>query len=134
MVEQYGEDRSQWRWGALHVTRNVAEPLGYSGDPEVEAIFNREIETPGGASIVNAIGYSDDSFDTTYIPSQRQLIDFSNFDNSQRILPIGQSGNPFSPHYDDQMELWATGQYRNSWFTREGVEANAERMFTFVPG
>ncbi len=134
MVEEYGEDRSLWRWGALHMTRNIAEPLGYSGDPEVEAIFNREIETPGGGSIVNAIGYSDASFDTTYIPSQRQLIDFSNFDNSQRILPIGQSGNPFSEHYDDQMEMWATGQYRNSWFTRAAVEANAVRMFTFVPG
>ncbi|MBI5929641.1 MAG: penicillin acylase family protein [Chloroflexi bacterium] len=134
MVAEYGNDPTKWRWGTLHITKSIAEPLGYSGDPAVELLFNRGIESPGGGSIVNAIGYTDDSFDTAYIPSQRQLIDFSNFDNSQRILPIGESGNPLSPHYDDQMEMWATGQYRNSWFTREAVEANAQRTLTFTPG
>lgn len=133
MVSEFGNDWTKWRWGALHITKSVAEPLGYSGNPEAELLFNRGIESPGGASIVNAIGYSNDTFDTTYIPSQRQLIDFSDFDASWRILPIGQSGNPNSSHYDDQMVMWANGEYRHSWFTRAAVEADASRTLTLSP-
>jgi penicillin amidase len=28
------------------------------------------------------------------------------------VLPGGQSGNPFSPHHDDQLDMWADGEYK----------------------
>jgi penicillin amidase len=31
---------------------------------------------------------------------------------SSGIVPGGQSGNPFSPHYDDQLDEWAAGEYK----------------------
>ena len=31
------------------------------------------------------------------------------WDNVRFVLPGGQSGNPFSPHYDDQLPLWKLG-------------------------
>jgi len=32
-------------------------------------------------------------------------------DESYGVLPGGQSGNPYSPHYDDQLDAWANGRY-----------------------
>jgi penicillin amidase len=34
------------------------------------------------------------------------VIDFSDIENSWNVLPTGQSGNPLSPHYNDQAEIY----------------------------
>jgi penicillin amidase len=39
------------------------------------------------------------------------IVDFGHLDQSVGVYPGGQSENPDSPYYDDQMRLWATGQY-----------------------
>ena len=39
------------------------------------------------------------------------IVDFGQLDQSVGIYPGGQSENPDSPFYNDQMGLWATGQY-----------------------
>lgn len=39
------------------------------------------------------------------------IVDFGHPDQSVGVYPGGQSENPDSPHYDDQMRLWAKGQY-----------------------
>jgi penicillin amidase len=36
------------------------------------------------------------------------VIDFSDIENSWNVLPTGQSGNPLSPHYNDQQK-YTTG-------------------------
>jgi penicillin amidase len=50
------------------------------------------------------------------------------------ILPTGQSGNPASPHWNDQTEAWAAGDLRPLPFTRAAVEAAAVERLTIVPG
>ena len=35
---------------------------------------------------------------------------------SESVLPGGQSGSYFSPHYDDQLRLWADGEYKEMAF------------------
>jgi penicillin amidase len=37
------------------------------------------------------------------------VIDFSDIENSWNVLPTGQSGNPLSPHYNDQAEIYNAG-------------------------
>jgi penicillin amidase len=41
-------------------------------------------------------------------PSSRRVIDFSDIEK-WTILPTGQSGNPFSTHYNDQAEIYNAG-------------------------
>lgn len=41
----------------------------------------------------------------------RQIVDLANPANSVGIYPGGQSENPASPFYADQMRLWAKGEY-----------------------
>ena len=40
--------------------------------------------------------------------------------DSLGVVPGGQSGNPFSPHYHDQLDEWADGEYRPMTFDSPG--------------
>ncbi|KAG1648085.1 hypothetical protein GQR58_030101 [Nymphon striatum] len=54
-----------------------------------------------------AFGYSESGeYKVTGGPSTRRVIDFSDIENSMSIIPTGQSGNPFSKHYQDQAEMF----------------------------
>jgi len=45
------------------------------------------------------------------------------------ITPFGESGDPASPHFADQAELFARGQFRPTWFTDEEIRAHLERSY-----
>jgi acyl-homoserine-lactone acylase len=45
------------------------------------------------------------------------------------VHTFGSSGDPRSPHFFDQAPLFARGEMRPAWFTREEVLANAERSY-----
>jgi penicillin amidase len=62
------------------------------------------------------------------------VYDLANLDDSQGILPTGQSGNPASPHWNDQTDTWEAGELRSLPFTRDAVEAAATERLTVVPG
>jgi penicillin amidase len=57
---------------------------------------------------------SKDDFRTTVGPSMRMIADLSDRNNSVIVLPMGQSGNPFSKHFKDQTPLWLTGGYHRT--------------------
>ncbi len=67
----------------------------------------------GGNYTVN-VATSDDSvapFESTWGPSLRHVVDLGGVDGGGGfILPTGQSGHPFSPHYRDQTERWRRGE------------------------
>jgi acyl-homoserine lactone acylase PvdQ len=46
------------------------------------------------------------------------------------ILNYGQSGDPASPHFFDQAELYALRRFKPAWFSRAEVEANAVRSYS----
>jgi penicillin amidase len=50
------------------------------------------------------------------------IVDLGDVRNSVSLLTPGQSGQPGSPHYDDQIAAWSTGEYHPMLFTREDVE------------
>jgi penicillin amidase len=47
--------------------------------------------------------------------------------------PIGNSGDPDSPHFKDRVGDWIEGQYEYLPFTREEVDAAAESVITLSP-
>ncbi len=48
------------------------------------------------------------------------------FDRNYCVIPGGNSGNYFSQHYSDQLEMWANGEYKSLDFKIEG-----EKVITF---
>ena len=55
-------------------------------------------------SIVNATS-------TTHGPSWRMVVELGPELTAWGLVPGGQSGNPGSKHYDDQLDTWAEGKY-----------------------
>lgn len=134
-VQALGADRDAWRWGALHGAVFVSQPLGVSGIDLVEGIVNRGPHpTGGGASIVNATSWNatNDDFNITSLPSYRMIVDLGDLDASVNMHTTGQSGHPYSQHYDDMIEPWATYQYKPMRFSRAQVEAAASSTLTLT--
>jgi acyl-homoserine-lactone acylase len=57
------------------------------------------------------------------------VVEFGDSVSARAITAGGQSGNPSSPHFNDQAERYATGDLRDVWFYRQDVEANKEREY-----
>ena len=64
----------------------------------------------------------------------RMIVDLSDFDASRWVIPTGQSGHPYNPHYDDQIDLWINGDYLPMLSSREAIEAAATDHLILEPG
>lgn len=135
LTEDYGSDPAQWRWGFLHTLLLQNQTLGASGIAPIEMLFNRgPVETSGGESTVNATGWTPvDGFHVTWVPSMRQVIDLSNFDNSSWINLTGASGHAYNANYSDQIDAWVTGEQFPWAYTKEAVQAAAANTLTLMP-
>jgi acyl-homoserine-lactone acylase len=59
-----------------------------------------------------------------------KVISFGPVVRAASILNYGQSGDPGSPHFFDQAELYARREFKPAWFSRADVEANAVRTYS----
>jgi penicillin amidase len=56
-----------------------------------------------------------------------------NWDATRHVIPLGQSGDPKSPHYKDQFEAWRTGTPAVFPFTKSAVEMAAKETLVMNP-
>ncbi len=132
LTERLGPDRAGWRWGALH-TVAFAHPLARM--PGLAPVFVAAQHEAGGDEQTVLQGGFDGraDFAAAVVPSWRFVADLGNVDRSMAILTTGQSGNPASPHWNDQAALWIAGELRPAPVTRSAVEEAAERRLTLRP-
>ncbi|MGB7340337.1 MAG: penicillin acylase family protein [Phototrophicaceae bacterium] len=137
VTEQLGDNRDEWRWGALHTATFVSNPLGLSGIGLIEDTVNTSnIETSGGAEIVNATSWTfggNDGFTVQAVPSMRMILDFSDFSNNLTIHTTGQSGHPMSEHYRDMVEQWRLIEYNPMLSQEDDVTANGVATLVLQP-
>ena len=134
-VEKLGDNLDKWQWGELHKITYQNATLGKSGIGFIENIFNRgPFPVNGSESVVQKTCWrANKSFDVICIPSLRQVVDLSNLSNSVTIHSVGQSGHPYSSHYDDFIELWRNLEYHPVNWTREEVESGEYELLTLQP-
>ena len=66
--------------------------------------------------------------------SMRRVVDFNNLNETQQIIPTGQSGLYNSRHYDDQAKLFHSGGYRTTWFNENNIKNNKDfKRLTLLP-
>ncbi len=125
-------DPAQWQWGNLHAMTFV-HPLGKV--KPLAPIFNRgPYPTGGNWNTVNSGAYYPDSkYAMGLGPAYRIINDLSDWDNSRSIIPTGQSGQPFTPHYDDQIEAWLAVKYHPLPFSMAAIEKAAAHTLKLVP-
>ena len=134
LVKRHGKDTSAWRWGDVHVA--TFPNLVLTHVPLLGRIADLEIESDGGDATVNrgAMRLNDDSSPFAHIhgPGYRAVYDLSNLNKSRYIIATGQSGNPLSSHYSDQLEPWRNGaMYRLGTSSKTSSERTG---FILAPG
>jgi penicillin amidase len=67
-------------------------------------------------------------------PSMRMVVDFSDFDQSMQNITLGESGQPFSPYYQDQFEAWYAGRSFPMLFSDAAVDEGAVHKLVLEPG
>jgi penicillin amidase len=127
-----GGDPRAWRWGALHRVR-LAHPL--AAIPGLEDLFTAvDAEVGGDESTVAQMAFDSRSgSDVVVIPSWRAVYDLADLDRSVGVLPAGVSGNPASPHWNDQAPLWLAGRTHPLPFTSAAVEDATVSLARLVP-
>ena len=56
-------------------------------------------------------------------------VEFGPVVHAKAIMSGGESGDPASPHFTDQAQMFTQGQFRDVLFSREDVMAHAERSY-----
>ena len=69
----------------------------------------------------------------THGASFREILDFSDWDNSVGTSVPGQSGQPGSPFYGNLLPLWERGEYFPLVYSRAAVEKHTAHVLMLKP-
>jgi penicillin amidase len=132
LTKRFGSETSNWRYGQTGFKHALIQhSLSAAVDDPTRHKLDVGPRPRGGNSFtVNNTGRADRQ------PSGgsfRVVIDTADWDNSLATNTPGQSGDPVSPHYRDLFESWDDGQYFPLLYTRETIEAAAQRTILLEP-
>jgi len=135
LIDDYGSNMSDWRWGDAHFARHAHSP--FSDFPVLNRFFTIETPVPGDGATVNVAHYRFRSpgYSVFHGVSYRSLYDMSDLDRSRYMITTGQSGNVMSRHYDDLAPMWGRGEYveiPTSWTHENPPEGY--KVLTLQPG
>jgi penicillin amidase len=103
---RFGHKPTEWAWGRVRPLRFL-HPAG--NRRLLDRVFNLgPLPGFGDANTVaqGAVRFAEPTTNPDMVPMLRMVIDVGRWDRSRWALPGGQSGNPCSPHYDDQIPMW----------------------------
>lgn len=119
--KRFGPDESNWKWEGVFRARFM-HPLAAA--PLIGAQFLVEPKGVNGSGQTPNVGP---------FVSMRHISSPGNWDATRFVIPLGQSGDPKSPHFRDQFENWNTGTPAVFPFTKAAVESAAKGTTVFNP-
>lgn len=131
--KEYGLRKKNWAWGRIRPL-TLEHPFG--SQPLVGKVFQRGPFPWGGDS--QTVSQAQRSlkipaYNPTGIANLRMVLDVGEWERNQFVLAGGQSGNPFSPHYDDQLSLWRRGEALTLAWKEEDIQAAAVNTLRLIP-
>jgi penicillin amidase len=129
---QLGDLMIDWQWGKIHQL-TLEHALGKQ--PPFNQLFNAGPFPCGGSpDTINKGEYRlRDPFAVDAGPSVRRIVDLAKPEVAWHVIPGGQSGQPFSAHYKDQVELWRQGKYRQISLRRDEIAATSKSTLVLQP-
>jgi acyl-homoserine-lactone acylase len=132
-VAKLQRDFGRWRtpWGDINRYQRLTDDI-------VQPFDDAEPSLPVGFASSNWGALA--SFDTPYPRKTKKIygsvgnsfvaaVEFGPTIHAKAILSGGESGNPQSPHFADQAQMFTQGRFRDVLFSREDVSAHAERSY-----
>ena len=125
LAERYGQNMDSWAWGEAHYAHSKNKVL--SRVPVIGKLFEVRLANGGARNTVNAAGFvvrdEEKPFGQNHGPAYRAIYDMDPLGQSRFIQNTGQSGNPLSPHYDDQLRYWLRGESLKMPYSDEAVDS-----------
>lgn len=120
LAKKFGADEAKWMFGKR--TQFIfSHPLAQA--PLIGALFSVEpFDYYGGFSTPN-VGAA---------VSMRHITSPGDWDKTRHTITLGQSGNPKSPHFKDQLNDWKTGNTPVFPFSKAAVEKAAKEVFVIT--
>ena len=131
--KRFGHDTSAWRWGDV---RPLVLMHMMGQRKLLDRVWNiGPIPWSGSLNTVSQSGAPplDPFVNPSAIASLRMAVDVGDWDRARFSLPGGQSGNPLSPHYADQLQPWRRGQGVPMPWTEEAVAAVTAETLHLLP-
>lgn len=110
LARRYGDDWRSWRWGDAH--RVTFENPLWRQVPVISRLLRGTLPDDGDNVTVDnasALPSLPGDYPVIHGPSMRYSVDMAHPLDPVFALAGGQSGNPLSPHYDDQLPSWRDG-------------------------
>jgi penicillin G amidase len=123
LTDKLGADVTRWQWGELH---SITFKHEMGSVKALQRFFNRGPHVVGGSGHTPAnMSFPPGApFAVTHSAPWRYMVDLNDLSGLD-ALAIGNSGHPFSRHYDDQLELWLAGRVQGDDFRPGGSTAAA---------
>ena len=126
-----GDDATAWRWGDEH---RMGWNHNLGRDPELADLVNLPaLEVGGDVNTVFNTSLAYGAASSSGV-SFRQIYDLRDLNAAQICIPPGNSGQPGSPHYSDNLERWRNVEYHPLYIDWSDIEANAEATLMLTPG
>jgi penicillin amidase len=134
--KRLGADYKTWKWGDLHQATWSSSPLGVSGVSLIENYVNLGPLPLGGSNETVSVAHwdwSDPYAVTGSISSMRMIVDLNDLNNSQWIIPTGESGHPASDHYRDLNAKYRAYQYDLMPWNADSIQKTAAATLILQP-
>ena len=131
--DRFGADTARWGWGRV---RPLTLVHPFAKQPPMDRVFNvGPVPGRGDAGTVHqgSVDLADPAANVVGCPTLRAVIDVGAWENSRFVLLGGQSGNPTSPHYEDQVAMWAAGQGVPIYWRDDDLAAAAVARLELTP-
>ena len=121
LAAKYGADDKQWLYGTAYKIK-FNHPLAAA--PLIGGMFGVEAFPKYGSGETPNVGAN---------VSMRHITVPGNWDETRHGIALGESGNPGSPFFKDQLESWKSGNTPKFPFTKSAVEKAAKEVLLVIP-
>lgn len=133
LSQQLGPDPQGWQWNKLH--RLTLRPL-FFWDGGLQARFTQGPFPTGGTGRSIHTGehlWGRPHFEHLVGALARQVIFVGEWEHSRWVLCGGQSEQPDSPHYTDQLDLWRKGEFHTMSFASSPLPTMSREILASKP-
>jgi len=133
LSRRFGKKPAGWTWTRVR-PMTLLHPFG--DKKPLDALFNVSgVRCQGDATTLaqGAVDPRDAGANPIGVPTLRAAIDVGEWDAARFVILGGQSGNPLSPQYSDQVPLWERGETLPLYWSEDRIAEAARLTLTLAP-
>ncbi len=124
LTKRFGADEAKWTWGEWSKIR-FNHPLA------VAPLIGAQFAVPALPLIGSSSAAATPNVGASV--SMRLIATPGNWDLTRHVIPTGESGDPQSPHYKDQLDAWYSGNTPIFPFSKTAIEKATKEVVLMTP-